>query len=157
MRNLIVCTLLILFALSAKAGDLRLVGTALAEFSIFKIDVYQISYFRAQDGSEELHLDYKTNVKKKYSIMGWEEGLDPVLKKKPEYKDQYNWILEQVVDLKKGDVYVIKKNKNKVSMFKNANLIGEIDDAIVASMVYEPWIGASPVDKDIKKKLLRNN
>lgn len=142
---------------SAKSDELKMVGTALAEFSIFKIDVYQISYFKAENGKEELHLDYKREVKKKYSIMGWEEGLEPVLKKNPDYKPKYDWIINQVVDLKEGDLYVIRKENSKVSMLKNGKLVGEIDDKIIASMVFEPWLGEVPVDKDIKKKLLSIN
>ena len=148
--------LFLLLSLPLQASDLKLVGTALAEFSIFKIDVYQISYFKGKSGHEEMVLDYKTNVKKKYSIMGWEEGLEHVLKAKPEYKPKYDWIIGQVVDLKKGDKFVIRKNAEKVSMLKNDKLIGEITDPIIASLVFEPWIGSKPVDKDLKKKLLKN-
>ncbi len=156
MKNIFISLLLVLFSTSIKAEELKLVGTALAEFSIFKIDVYQISYFKGAE-HEELHLDYKTNVKKKYSIMGWAEGLEPILEKNPEHKEKYNWIIDQVVDLKEGDLYVIKKRKAKVSMYKNSKLIGEIEDKIIASMVFEPWLGSVPVDKEIKRKLLKNN
>lgn len=157
MKKLALYLIIALFSLSAQGDELKLVGTGLAEFSIFKIDVYQISYFRGKNGHEELHLDYKTDVKKKYSIMGWEEGLDPVLKNKPEYKAKYDWIIKQVVDLKEGDLYVIRKEKDKVSMLKNDALLGEIQDTIIASLVFEPWLGAAPVDKALKKKLLKNN
>jgi hypothetical protein len=157
MKKIFICLIIALFSHSAFGDGLKLIGTGLAEFSIFKIDVYQISYYRGKNGHEELHLDYKTNVKKKYSIMGWEEGLDPILKKKPEYKAKYDWIIKQVVDLKEGDLYVIRKNKDKVSMLKNNTLVGEIEDSIIASLVFEPWIGSVPVDEDLKKKLLKNN
>ena len=157
MKNLTVCLILVLITYSAKGAELKLVGTALAEFSIFKIDVYQISYYRGENGEEEIHLDYKRDVKKKYSIMGWEEGLEPILKDKPEFKAKYNWIINQVVDLKEGDLYVIRKNKDKVTMLKNNSLIGEVKDSVIASLVFEPWIGKTPVDTDIKAKLLKNN
>lgn len=157
MKNIILVLFLFLLMPSSRADELKMVGTALAEFSIFKIDIYQISYFKGKNGKEELHLDYKREVKKKYSIMGWEEGLEPFLKKNPEHKDKYNWIINQVVDLKEGDLYVIKKENTKVSMLKNGKLVGEIDDKIIASMVFEPWLGEVPVDKDLKKKLLSLN
>lgn len=137
-----------------QASQMKLVGTALAEFSIFKIDIYQISYYKGDSGAEQIVLDYKTNVKRKYSIMGWEEGLKHVLKLKPEYKNQYNWILAQVVDLKKGDQYIIRKENNVVSMLKNNELIGKKEDPIIASLIFEPWLGSVPVDKEIKRKLL---
>lgn len=156
MKTYISIALLFLSPLIASA-EMKLIGTHLAEFSIFNIDVYQISYFRGPDGTEEMLLDYKTNVKKKYSIMGWEEGLDHVLKKNPEYKPKYDWITSQVVDLRKGDKFVIRKKKNLVTMLKNGKQLAQIDDAVIASMVYEPWIGSDPVDKDLKKDLLKNN
>lgn len=150
----------LLFALlsfSLKAGELKLIGTHLAEFSIFKIDIYQISYYKGGKDLEEMRLDYKTNVKRKYSIMGWEEGLKHILKEKPEYKSKYDWIVAQVVDLKKGDLYVIRKEKNTVSMLKNGKLLAKIEDEAIASLVYEPWIGSKPVDDKLKKDLLRNS
>lgn len=157
MKKLVVSLLLSLLCFSAKASELKMIGTALAEFSIFNIDVYQISYYRGKDGHEELVLDYKVDVKRKYSIMGWEEGLKYFIKEKPSSQVKYDWIIEQVVDLKKGDKYVIRKEKERVSMIKNDKLIGQINDPIIASMVFEPWLGAIPVDEELKKKLLKNN
>ena len=138
---------------STQAGELKLVGSAMAEFSIFKIDVYQISYYKGKD-KERMILDYKRDVKKKYSIMGWEEGLEPILKANPDYKDKYNWIIKQVRDLKEGDIYIIDRNGEEVTMKKNNIVIGTIKDKIIASLVFKPWIGEKPVDKKLKKKLL---
>jgi hypothetical protein len=153
MKYLIIA-LLSVVSTSAISKELKLIGTALAEFSIFNIDIYQISYYKSSTGKEELHLDYKMDIEKKYSIMGWEKGLSPLLSKKPSLKPKFKWIISQVVDLKHGDVYIIKKHFDKVSMFKNSILIGEIIDKEIASMVYEPWIGLNPIDNDIKQKLL---
>ncbi|MFT6631279.1 MAG: hypothetical protein ACJAS4_001228 [Bacteriovoracaceae bacterium] len=144
-------------SLSIKANELKLIGTGLAEFSIFKIDIYQVSYFKGSNGVEELHLDYKRDISKKYSILGWEKGLEPIKSRVPNFKEKYQWIIDQVVDLKKGDIYKIRKEYNQVSMYKNSKLIGKITDPIIASIVFEPWIGKVPVDKDLKKKLLIKN
>ena len=54
-------------------SDLILVGEFLLEFSIFKIDVYKISYFRSED-VEALSLKYFMDVSRDLSIKGWTEG-----------------------------------------------------------------------------------
>ena len=46
------------------ADDYKFIGKHLLEYSIFNIDIYEISYFKAASGAEKLILDYKTNVKK---------------------------------------------------------------------------------------------
>ena len=157
MKLIAILLFLVTAPLCVQANELRLIGTGLAEFSIFKIDIYQVSYFKGSNGVEELHLDYKRDIAKKYSILGWEKGLGPIESKIPEFKKKFKWIIDQVVDLKKGDKYIIRKQLNQVSMYKNLKLIGKITDPIISSMVFEPWIGKVPVDRALKKKLLNNN
>lgn len=154
MRKLI--TLLTIFILSntSYATDFKLVGTGLLEYSIFKIDVYKISYFKSKDNTEQLVLEYKTDVKKKYSIMGWEQGLKHIITNKPQIKEKVKWITDQVIDLNEGDNYTIRKKNNKVIMIHNDKEIASIQDPVIASLVFEPWIGKNPVDDDLKKQLL---
>lgn len=138
----------------AKTDELKLVGKAMAEFSIFKIDIYEISYLKNETDTDELVLDYKRDIKAKYSIMGWEEGLKHLFKSDPIYEEKFKWIKQQVVNLKKGDKYVIRREGNKVTILKNGNKISSIKDDLIAMMVIEPWIGKKPIDLKIKKKLL---
>jgi hypothetical protein len=156
MIKFIITILLATISSICNAKELKLVGTALAEFSIFKIDIYQVSYFRGPHDHEEIQLKYKRDIDKKYSIMGWEKGLSHLFKKDPIYVNKFQWISDQVVDLKKGDLYTIKKVQNTVSMLKNTTLLASIDDPIIASMVFEPWIGSPPVDKKLKDELLNS-
>lgn len=142
-------------AADGKASAMKMIGTALAEFSVFKIDVYQISYFQGEVGQEKMVLDYKRDVEKKYSIMGWEKGLESVLEKNPSYRKQYDWIIKHTVDLKKGDQFKILRIQDKVSFYKNSSLIAESEDKVLAKLVFLPWIGVTPVDEDIKQKLLK--
>lgn len=138
----------------AKNSDLELIGKAMAEFSIFKIDIYEVSYLKNKDGREELVLDYKRDIEKKYSIMGWEEGLKHMIKDTPENKPKYEWITNQTVDLAKDDKFTIRREGDKVTMLKNGRKIASTEDKMIARMAFEPWIGKKPIDKKIKNKLL---
>lgn len=69
--------------------DLKLVGKALLEYSIFGFDVYEISYFTSSNGQNAvLVLDYKRDLKKEYSIKGWEVGFKKISKEKSIIKSQ---------------------------------------------------------------------
>lgn len=151
MKYLLISTLL---TFSAYAGELKLVGKSLLEYSIFKIDVYEISHYRSDDGVHELHLDYKLDVEKKHSQKGWEVGLNPILEKNPELKSKVKWIKEQTVDYASGDKVILRREKDRVQIYKNNNLLAETNDAEIAKLIHAPWIGDFPIDKDIKKELL---
>lgn len=138
------------------ASELKLVGQSLLEFSIFKIDVYEISFYKSQSGIEEIHLDYKIHVEKKYSLTGWNKSLKHITTKNPKMQKKLNWILSNTSDYNKGDLVILRKEKNKVSLLKNQKLIAQTNDAQIASIIFEPWIGAKPINQKIKDKLLGN-
>jgi len=146
--------LLILTVSSSFAGELKLVGKSLLEYSIFKIDVYAISLYRDSSGLEELHLDYKVDVEKKHSLEGWKVGLEHILKKDPALTEGKEWILNNTKDYSKGDLVILRRENNKVSILKNNELIGQIEDQKVAQLIFEPWIGQNPISNQIKKELL---
>lgn len=154
MKKLILIFAMMPFCL--KATELQLVGKALLEYSIFKIDIYEISYFKGQNNLEELVLDYKIDVKKKYSQEGWHKGLEPILKKDERYLSKSQWILENTVDLKKGDLYTIRKQNDHITLLKNSVILAEIEDNSIAQLVFYPWLGETPIDEDLKRKLLKN-
>lgn len=146
--------LLLFLSSTAFAEDYKLVGKALLEYSVFNIDIYEISYFKAPNKDEKIVLDYKTNVAKKYSLVGWKKGLAPVLKENPAYKANAEWIYKNTVDLSKGDLLTIEKNDKKTSLKKNGEVMATTDDPIVYKLIFEPWIGKKPIDKKLKNKLL---
>ncbi|TNF29114.1 MAG: hypothetical protein EP319_07640 [Deltaproteobacteria bacterium] len=139
---------------TAVAQERQMIGTALLEYSIFKIDIYQISYFKGPNGVEELELDYKTNVKREYSQEGWKVGLEPIIKAKDLKPEQIKWIYDNTVDLAKGDKLIIRKDKNQVTLLKNGQPVAEIKDDLIASLIHYPWLGDRPIDEKLKSKLL---
>lgn len=151
MRYLLLALLL---STNISASELKLVGKSLLEFSIFKIDVYEISFYKGDTGVEEIHLDYKIDVEKKHSLTGWNKSLEHITSKNPKMKEKLNWILSNTNDYHKGDLVVLRKEDNKVSLLKNQKIIAQTEDAQIANIIFEPWIGAKPIDKKIKKQLL---
>ncbi len=143
----------------AKAPDpMRLVGKAMLEFSIFKIDIYEISYYKNSKGQEKLELVYQRDIKKEHSILGWEKGMEPLLEKRPELKEKFQWLLDHTIELKEKDKFTILRDKNfEVILLKNEKVIAKIIDKDIYKMSFYPWLGEIPVDEDLKKKLLGNS
>lgn len=134
------------------ASDFKLIGTYLLEYSIFKIDIYQISYFEG-DKSQKLLLDYKTDVEKKYSIEGWKLGLKEKLTDK-NLEPKIQWLFDHTVDLVKGDKLSIVKSTNSLEIYKNEVLVGKTNDPLIIGLAFEPWLGEKPVDEKLKLALL---
>jgi hypothetical protein len=151
---LITLALLTSFLGHAKDQEFKLIGKALLEFSIFKYDIYEVSYYKSSD-SEKMIFDYKTDVEKDYSRQGWEKGLEPIVEKYPEYKKKAKWFSKNTFDVVEGDKMIIIRKGNSLTMFKNKDKVTEVTDDIIAKIAFEPWIGFKPVDDDIKRKLLK--
>lgn len=135
-----------------KSEEYTMIGKSLLEYSIFKIDVYEISYYKGSQ-SEKLILDYKTNVKRKYSQEGWKVGLEHKMNLEP-YKKAAQWLLDNTIDLAKGDKLTILKEKSKVTLLKNGKAVAEVNDQKVADLAFEPWLGSKPVSEELKNELL---
>lgn len=142
----------LILSLKAFASDYQMVGTYLLEYSIFKIDVYQISYFKNEVG-EKLVLDYKTDVKRKYSQEGWKVGLKHFLEEE-KYKIKTQWLIENTVDVKSGDQLSIVRKQDSIEIYKNNELVAKTQDADIAKLAFEPWLGERPVSEELKKALL---
>lgn len=150
--KILILIILSFFQFHAFGSEYKQVGTYLLEYSIFKIDVYQITYFKAAD-SEKLLLDYKVDVAKKHSLEGWKVGLKHKLDK-PEYKEKAQWLFDHTVDMKKGDKFEIVKTNGTLELIRNGNLIGKTTDPLVLELAFEPWLGEKPVDNKLKAALL---
>jgi hypothetical protein len=144
--------LFLLFSLKSFASDYELVGSYLLEYSIFKIDVYQITYFKGKN-NEKLVLDYKTSVKKKYSIEGWKAGLKDKLQDKS-LEAKVQWLFDHTTDLENGDQLTLIKSPTLLEIYKNEKLLGKTSDAVVIALAFEPWLGEKPVDDKLKLALL---
>ncbi|MFZ8932862.1 MAG: chalcone isomerase family protein [Bacteriovoracaceae bacterium] len=135
--------------------DMKLVGKALLEYSIFGFDVYELSYYKNEQGNKSLLiLDYKRDLKKEYSIKGWEVGFEKNIQRKEYYSDSMNWLKENTPAVKEGDKLFIYREPNLVRIYKNKQLLAEKNDNKTAEIVFRPWLGQYPVDEDVKKSLL---
>lgn len=124
-------------------------------YSWLRIKVYQLDYFKGHHSEEEwLELSYKTKVKREYSERGMRETLEYMIKRDPTLKPPLDWICAQLVDVKKGDVLTLYKNKNLVRISKNGKILGETKQQKVAQLIFSPWIGEHPVNKSLKYQLL---
>lgn len=138
------------------ASELKLKGTALLEYSIFGIDIYQISYYSDENDHQEMLLEYKRDVAKKYSIEGWNVGLKSELDRSPTSEKKIQWILDHTKNVKEGDKFLIKKVKDQVSFWLNGKKIAQTRDSYLSNIIFSPWIGPNPIDQDLKQKLLGN-
>lgn len=139
-------------ASSAIASGFTKVGSYLLEYSIFKVDVYQITYFKGQD-AEKLVLDYKIAVKKKYSQEGWKIGLQHRLKDQ-EYGLKVQWLLDNTDDMLESDQLVILREGDRLQILKNDKLIAMTKDENIAKLAFEPWLGSNPISVELKNALL---
>ena len=70
------------------------------------------------------------------------------------YKEAISWVEENTNDMKKGDVFSMFIENEKVSLFHNGKFLASSTDPNVAKIIHFPWIGEKPLDEDIKNKLL---
>jgi hypothetical protein len=143
-----------IYSLISGATDFKLMGSYLLEYSIFKIDIYVISYFKSSN-QEKLVLDYKTAVKKKYSIEGWKVGLKHKLTD-ASINEKAQWLYDHSVDVEKGDKLIILKTTDYLEIYKNEELIGKTSDKMIMGLAFEPWLGEKPVKEELKGSLLKS-
>lgn len=139
------------------ATELKLIGRGLLEYSIFKIDIYEVSYYKNLENHTKLSLDYKIDVKKEYSLEGWKVGLENNIKDLTKYKDQINWINQHTTTIKKGDRFSIEIKDDIVTLHLNNKIIASKKDKLLAKIILLPWIGPNPVDQKLKNKILAIN
>ena len=137
------------------ASELKLIGTGLLEVTFLNIDVYQVSYYK-NESTSEIHLNYKRDVEKKHSILGWTKSLKHMLDTNLHLKNKLNWILNSTTDFKENDLVILRKSINTVSIIKNMVIVDTIMDKDIATLIHEPWIGSKPVSIELKNKLLGN-
>lgn len=152
MFKIFLSWLLLISCVQSFASEFKMVGTYLLEYSIFKIDVYQITYFKNQD-SEKLELNYKVDVKKEHSIEGWKVGLKHKLEDQI-YAEKAKWLFDNTLDMSSGDLFSIVKKKDSIEFYKNNKMIAKISDNKVAELAFEPWLGTMPVSDELKRALL---
>jgi len=153
---LILMSILSVPSLALESGDrsLELQGEALVEIGPFGLDVYTARFFEGADNERLLELEYVRDVARKYSHMGWEEGLKSFSDSR--YQSSIQWILETTPDVKKGDRLTFETKGDITSVKLNGVLLGQTDQDHVAILILAPWVGITPIDEEVKKKLLGN-
>lgn len=146
---------LLLFSFQSLASDFKVVGSYLLEYSVFKVDVYQITYLKSHD-AEKLVLEYKRDVERKHSLEGWKVGLAHKLNDS-NYKQKAEWLFEHTYDVKKGDTVSMIKTSDTLEIYVNQKLMGKTSDLMIRELSFEPWLGEKPVDVNLKAALLRNS
>ncbi|MCP4950768.1 MAG: hypothetical protein GY922_02830 [Proteobacteria bacterium] len=141
-------------SLALDSGDkpLELQGEALVEIGPFGLDVYIARLFEGADDERLLELEYVRDVAQKYSHMGWEEGLKSFSDSK--YQNSIRWILETTPDVQKGDRLTFETKGDFTSIKLNGVLLEQTDQEHAAMLILAPWVGVTPLDEDVKKKLL---
>ncbi len=138
-----------------ESKDFKKVGNALLEYSIFGIDVYDISYYQNEMGDKAfLILDYKLDLKKEYSVKGWDVGFEKNVQRKDYYKDAMAWLREHTPAVEDGDQVILYRESELARIYKNGKLIIEKKDNKIPEIIFRPWLGQHPVDEDVKNKLL---
>ena len=138
-----------------KGENFSLKGEYLLEYSIFKIDIYIISYFQGEaPGTSMITLNYQRDLEKHISEKGWVEGFKNNVPDEKGYQIAMDWLIKNTPSVKEGDIlYILKKDK-VVSIYKNKKFLAGIEDPKIAEIVFLPWIGPKPVIKELKDALL---
>ena len=134
----------------------QMVGEGVLEYSMFKIDVYRIGYFRGtKSGKEMLLLTYLRPVSADLSNRGWEKGLKMNFGEVyGARQEQVKWLMGRSPDMVKGDRFAIVRDREEVVLYHNDREVARRKDPILAAMVFSPWIGEQPVDRKLKAALL---
>ena len=130
----------------------ELVGKGKFEYSIFKVDVYEVSHFKTLS-TQKLVIKYLRDISQKYSKMGWKKGLKRNINLR-DYKEPFNWIISLTPDIKKGDTVELVKEKNLCIIKHNGKVLGKSSDPNVEKILFLPWIGPKPISKSLKDQLL---
>ena len=145
--------------ISVLNNDYKLIGHSLLEYSIFKIDIYWISYYRGlKDNYSLLKIIYARDIEKDVSNQGWHQGFKNNLKENfVSYKKEISWLKSKTPDFKKNDTLILLKEGKVGYLIHNGVIKAKTDDRRILELLHLPWIGPIPVDKDLKSNLLGNH
>lgn len=134
----------------------KLIGSGLLEYSIFKIDVYRMAFYKAlKSDCSLLKIIYEMDIEKKISNEGWYEGIKRNLKKEfINYKKELQWLKEKTPDLKEKDQLIILRKNDMGFLIVNEKIIAKTQDRKISKLLHLPWLGPHPVDEELKKNLL---
>ena len=142
-------------------------GEYLYEFGFFKLNVYKVHFYckfkactkediKNANGSFYIKFEYLRDVKKKYSVKGWNVGLKRNLGSKHfEFKNEIGWLKQNTFEIKKNDVVVIGVDEGEVTFYKNNEIMANTQNLKLAKIIFLPWIGKKPITKNCIKNLFK--
>jgi len=96
------------------------------------------------------------DVKKKYSVKGWNVGLKRNLGPKyMEFKNEIGWLKQNTFEIKKNDVVVIGVDEGEITFYKNNEIMAQTQNIKLAKIIFLPWIGEKPITKNCQKNLFK--
>ena len=142
-------------------------GEYLYEFGFFKLNVYKVYFYckskactkkdiKNANGTFYIKFEYLRDVKKKYSVKGWNVGLKRNLGPKyMEFKNEIGWLKQNTFEIKKNDVVVIGVDEGEVTFYKNNEIMAQTQNIKLAKIIFLPWIGEKPITKNCIKNLFK--
>ena len=142
-------------------------GEYLYEFGFFKLNVYKVHFYckakactkediKNVNGTFYIKFEYLRDVKKKYSVKGWNVGLKRNLGPKYlEFKNEIGWLKQNTFEIKKNDVVVIGVDEGEVTFYKNNEIMANTQNLKLAKIIFLPWIGKKPITKNCIKNLFK--
>lgn len=166
----IILSVLIAGTVQAAAPDLKpykYSSRYLAEYSIFKIDIQYIGLhvFKKYKNANEiiqddlnkvLKVEYLRELSKATLKKAWGVSYEAVLgENNQKFKDQIEKIKSFTRNVDEGDIVYVVFSKSGLKYYLNEKMLGEIKDPEFAKVTLSIWIGESPVDKDMRKGILK--
>ena len=142
-------------------------GEYLYEFGFFKLNVYKVHFYckskactkediKNANGTFYIKFEYLRDVKKKYSVKGWNVGLKRNLGSKYlEFKNEIGWLKQNTFEIKKNDVVVIGVDEGEVTFYKNNEIMANTQNLKLTKIIFLPWIGKKPITKNCIKNLFK--
>ena len=142
-------------------------GEYLYEFGFFKLNVYKVHFYckakactkediKNANGTFYIKFEYLRDVKKKYSVKGWNVGLKRNLGPKYlEFKNEIGWLKQNTFEIKKNDVVVIGVDEGEVTFYKNNEIMANTQNLKLTKIIFLPWIGKKPITKNCIKNLFK--
>ena len=142
-------------------------GEYLYEFGFFKLNVYKVHFYcksksctkkeiKDANGTFYIKFEYLRDVKKKYTVKGWNVGLKRNLGSEYlKFKNEIDWLKQNTFEIKKNDEVLIYVSGGEVAFYKNNEIMAKTQNMKLAKIIFLPWIGEKPITKNCIKNLFK--
>ena len=134
-------------------------GKLVYKLAFFGWDVYQASLYRLKGKKDDSQVQimrfyFYRDVEKKYLKQGWDEGMKN--ERDELSKSDWEWLYSITPDAKEGKVLEIAVEGKKLTVSYDGK-VSTRESFLLSKNIFNSWIGPSPVDKELKNKLLGKN